>query len=83
MYVQFVCSAMVHEQSRERQTHLFEDEHLGSYPGLSRMPFKLYYVLVVIGCDFLQPIKQETTSQNVNERPTRMSRTKLRKVIDS
>lgn len=29
------------------------------------MPFKLYHILVVVGCDFLQPNKQKATTQNL------------------
>jgi hypothetical protein len=59
---------------RKIWTHVFANEHLGGYPGLSCVPSKLYYILVVISCDFLQSIKPETIAQNVDERPTRRSR---------
>jgi len=47
--------------SQGDKTHAFTNEHLGSYPGLSCMPFELYHILVVVGCDFLQP-KQSPTN---------------------
>ena len=58
-----VLCSVISTGGQKEFTHIFKNEHIGSHPGLSCMPFKLYYVLVVVSCDFFEPIKQETTTQ--------------------